>query len=402
MKIGCICLSVGLLAIAGCSRRPAQDKVEAAAAKLAQPLRVKVAPAESRRVDKKLSVTGSLAADEAVTVSNEVAGKLAVMHVDFGQAVRANDVLAELDKQELRLQLDRVRASLAQALARIGLEPGQEETVPETTPAIRQAQAQLEDMRSRYESAARLVKTGDIANERFVEIEKAYRAREAAVDAARHELRTALASIQALRAEVRLAEKRLNDATIRAPFAGSVSERHASPGQYLRENTPIVTLVKTYPLRLRVEVPESAASHIRPGTDLTFTTDAVPDAEFHAVVREINPSLDARSRSLTAEARLTQSDMRLRPGMFVQVRLVTERDATVVVVPKEAIHSIAGLTKIFTVQDGRAKELKITPGPEIDGWVEVRDAAIPPGALVAVSELAALVDGATVQTVPRS
>ena len=59
--------------------------------------------------------------------------------------------------------MERMRASLTQALARVGLRPDQENTMPETTPAIRQAQAQLEDARSRYESAAKLVKSGDIS-----------------------------------------------------------------------------------------------------------------------------------------------------------------------------------------------------------------------------------------------
>ena len=67
-----------------------------------------------------------------------------------------------------------------------------------------------------------------------------------------------LASVQALQAEVKLAQKRLNDATVRAPFDGSVEQKLVSPGAYLKENTPILTLVKTNPLRLRVDLPETA------------------------------------------------------------------------------------------------------------------------------------------------
>ena len=111
----------------------------------------------------------------------------------------------------------------------------------------------------KFENASRLVKTGDISQERFTEIEKVYQARQAALDAARDEARTLIANVQALKAEVKLAQKRLNDATVRAPFDGSVKEKLVSPGEYLKENTPILTLVKTNPLRLRVDLPESAA-----------------------------------------------------------------------------------------------------------------------------------------------
>lgn len=396
MRVHLFVLILISLISGGCWSRSSQKPVEAAAA-APDLLAVRVAAAETRRYARAIAVTGSLAAEETVTVTNEVAGRLERIHVDFGQPVRAGQVIAELDQRELRLQLERMRASLAQALARVGLKPGQEDVVPETTPAIRQAEAMLEDARTRYESAAKLVGTGDIAQDRFVELEKAYRAREAALDAARHELATALATIQALKADVRLAEKKLSDTVIRAPMDGFVAERLAAPGQYLRENSPVVTLVKPRPLRLRVDIPESAAAAVRVGTELTFTTDAIPGQEFRAVVRRINASLDPRSRSLAAEARLASDDSRLRPGMFVQVRLVVERDATAVVVPREAVYTVAGLTKLFVIRDGRAIEKKALLGEKFDGWVEVRDGAVAPGELVALDHLAELVNGAAVK-----
>jgi RND family efflux transporter MFP subunit len=176
-----------------------------------------------------------------------------------------------------------------------------------------------------------------------------------------------------------------------------VSEKLVSPGQYLKENTPIVTLVKVNPMRLRVDIPEAAAASVRVGTTLSFTTDAVPGTQFHAVVREINPALDAQSRSLTAEARLSSPDNRLRPGMFVQVRLVTARGAPIVAVPKQALYTIAGLTKLYVVRDGKLTEHKIPPGMEVDGWVEVPDGLIRPGDQVAISNLAALTPGLPVK-----
>lgn len=380
----------------GCSRQP-KEAAAVAPAKTPDAIQVQTAKAETRRVDRAIAVTGSLHPDETVTVSFEVAGRVARIPVDFGHQVRKGQIIAELDKQEFNLQLERSRAALAQALARLGLDPTQENVTPDTTPAIRQAQAQLEDVRFRFESAAKLYKTGDISQERYNELEKTYRARQAAVDAARDELRTALASIRGLRAEVGLAQKRLTDTTVRAPFDGAVSARLVAPGQYTKDNTPIVTLVKTNPLRLRLEAPESAAGEVRVGTSLTFTTDSIPNKQFHAVVRELNPGLDARSRLLTAEARLVETDARLRPGMFVQVELVVSRNAPVLTVPREALHSVAGLTKVFVIRNDRAVELRVPPGIVRDGWVEIPSDQVKPGEPVAVSNLSMLVDGASVQ-----
>lgn len=392
-------LSIALVGLAGCSRE--QKKAEASSAP-PEPLAVQTVAAQSRLLDNTISVTGSLNPDESVSVGAEVPGRITAINVDFGQSVRKGQVIAELDKQELNLALERAKASLAQALARLGLDPGQESVRPDSTPSTRQAQAQLEDARSKFQNAERLVKTGDISQERFTEIQKQYQARQAVYDAARDDSRVLSAQVQALKAEVSLAQKRLSDATVRAPFDGSVSQKHLSPGQYIKENTPIVTLVKTNPLRLRVEIPEAAAGVVRVGTTLTFTTDAAPGAEFKAVVRELNPSLDPKSRTLTAEARLAQNDQRLRPGMFVQVRLVAQRGMEAVMVPRRALYSVAGLTKVFVVRDGRAVEHKITPGAEMEDWIAVPREAVNPGDQVAVTGVQQLVNGLPVKAQPRS
>jgi RND family efflux transporter MFP subunit len=388
----------GLL-LAGCSRDA--NHAEAAAPKAPEALTIETVAAQPRLIDKTISVTGALHADETVSVSSEVPGRLTAIYVDFGQNVRKGQVLAELDKQELSLALERSKASLAQALARLGLNSDQEAVRPDSTPAIRQAIAQMEDARSKFENASRLVKTGDISQERFTEIQKAYQVRQAALEAARDDARTLIASVQALRTEVKLAQKRLNDASVRAPFDGSVSERLVSPGQYMKENTPILTIVKTNPMRLRAEIPETAAGAVRVGSTLTFTTDAAPGVQFSSVVRELNPSLNAKSRTLTAEARVTKNDARLRPGMFVQVELVLSKGNEAVFVPKEAVYTVAGLTKIFVVRGGKAVERRITPGQEIGNWIEVPRDQVSPGDHVAVTALPQLVQGQPVRATPK-
>lgn len=396
MKKLSVVLLLSLIAVTGCSKKKEADVEAAAKQAPPPPTPVKVAKAEARTIERTSAITGSLLPDESVNVSFEVPGTLTHAYTDFGRNVRKGQVLAELDSREITLQLERSRAALAQALARIGLNPDQVDTNPTSTPGIRQAQAQADDARSKYESAARLIKTGDIARERFTELEKAYNAREAALQAARDDLRTQLAVIQGLRADLRLAEKRLADTKLYAPFDGAVTQRLVSPGQYIKENTPVLTIVKASPLRLRADIPESGVAEVKIGSTLTFTTDAAPGQAFHAVVRELNPTLDAKSRSLTAEARLVDGDARLKPGMFVQVQLVTSRNAQVVAVPKDALFGVAGLTKIFAVRDGVVSEYKVVPEQELNGWVVVPN-VIQPGDTVAVSNLATLVNGMKVQ-----
>ncbi len=381
--------------LASCAKSPKPDA--SAAKKAFDPIAVKVATVEKRTTEKSISVTGTLNPDEAVTVSSEVAGRVTKINADFGQTVRKGDVVAELDQQEYEWQVERSRSALAQALARLGLTPEQSSAPPESTAAMRQARAQLEDAKSKFDSAAKLVKSGDVSQERYVEMEKSYRARQAAFDQMHDDLRTQWASIQALRAELNIAAKHRSDTIIRAPFDGIVASRAVSPGQYMKENTPIMTLVKMYPLRLRLDVPETGSGAVKIGTALTFTTDAIPNTEFRAVVRELNPTLDAKSRTLSAEARLSSGDARLRPGMFVQVKLVTVPRSEVVAVPKSAIYSIAGLTKLFVLQQGKAKEIRFLPGMDLGDFIEVPAGTVNPGDTVATSNLPALTDGAEVK-----
>lgn len=387
-------IAAALIFAGACSKSPAEKKVEAAP-KAAAP-EVRTAKVETRTIDRSISVTGELQADETLSVVFEVAGRVARIHTDFGRLVRKGEVIAELDPTEYRIQVERAQALLAQAMARVGLDPTDTDKTPATTPAIRQAEAQLADARSKFEAASKLVKSGDIAQERYVELEKALAARQAALDAAKDELRTLWASVQSIRADLKLIEKRLADTVVRAPFDAAVTERLVSPGQYIKENTPVLRLVKSDPLRLRADIPEVASSYVRPGSTITFTTDAAPGETFRATVERLNPALDKQSRTMSVEAKIANPKWTLRPGTFVQVQLITERNVPVVTVPKTALYSIAGLTKAFAIRDGKAVEFKVPPAAEGDSWIEVPKGSVAPGELVAVSNLAALIDQAPV------
>ena len=391
----CVALLAVLSTFFSCSsEKKATADTRAAAPEI---LTVKTAPAELRSVERSILITGSLQPDESVSVSSEVAGRVSRIGGDFGQTVRKGQVVAELETTEFQIDIDRKRAAISQTLARLGLDPNNFEKIPVSTPTIRQAVAQLEDAKSKYDSAAKLVQSGDISRERFVELEKALRAREESVAAAKDEMRTQWASVAALKADLKLSEKHKADTQIRAPFDGTISARMVSPGQYLKENTPVMTVVKNFPLRLRLDVPESAASSLKLGATLTFTTDAISGEEFPAVLRELNPTLDPKSRTLTAEARCPKNDPRLRPGMFVQAKLVTSAATKLMAVPKAAVYNVAGLSKVFVIANGRASEKRFVPGQDLGGFIEVPGNQVVAGDLVAITQLPMLTNNTQVR-----
>ncbi len=395
-------VSIAWAMATGCGGSGSESKAAASAPAKPTPITVRVALAETKGVTRSIDITGAIAPDDTLNLVSEVPGRINLIRFDFGQTVRKGDSIIELDRQEFQIQLDRARAAVAQALARIGLNPDQENETPATTPLIRQAKAQLEDAKSKLESAKKLQESGDIARERYQEAEKLVNGRQASFDAAIDDLRTGLANVQALRADKKLYEKRLGDTIIRAPFDGQISQRMVAPGQYIKDNTALITLVKTWPLRLRLDVPEAGAASIRVGETLTFVTEAIPGRTFSATITQLNPSLEQRSRSLSAEARLNQPDPLLKPGMFVQVKLVVSRNSAITVVPAKAVYTVAGLNKVFAVQGAVVREFRFTPGQTGEDWVEVPGDAIRPGDTIVVDKLASLTDGAEVRAEPAS
>ena len=380
--------------LAGCSR--GSDRADAAN-NSAQITEVTVATAEERGVERSAEVVGSLLADEEVQISNDTAGFLAAVHVDLGSRVQRGQVLAELDKRDFELRVLQARAMLAQARARLGLEKDQDSISPEETALVRQAKANLDDARSKYDSARKLVETGDIPQQRYIELEKTLRAREAAHEAAVEEVRAQLAQIQARKAELGLAEKQLQDVTIRAPLTGSVTAKLISAGQFIKEKTPLLVLVKDDVLRLRAQVPESATAAVRSGLEVRFLTDAYPGRTFTARISRVGQALDPQARTLVAEAIVPNPERLLKPGMFARIAVVVEKSSPAVMVPRTALYEFAGLTKIFVVNDDHVKEMRIQPGVSADDWVEIRGDAIRPGMQVATSNLDRLEEGGTVR-----
>ncbi len=363
-------------------------------------LSVGVAQARQMPVDRKAEVVGTLLAYEQVSFTSKMSGTVSEVPFDFGDRVGKGQLLIALDPTESRIAVQRARAALAEALAWLGLPPDGDETKleQERMPAVVQAATALADAKSKWQSADMLRQTRDIAEQRYLEVEKTVEMREAALAAARDQVRVQLATVLSKRAELALAEKKLADTRILAPFDGSVVARHVSIGEYVRDDAPLITLAQIHPLRLRGRVPETGAGAARPGISVEFSTDAFPGRTFPATVTSVSPTLDPASRTLVAEALVDNKEGLLKPGMFAKIQLLVATGVNTVMVPKEALLQFGGLTKLFAVSDeGAVRELAVETGVEADGWVEILHGAVQAGDRLAVSRLEDLASGVQVR-----
>ena len=142
----------------GCQESPAPASAPPSEAQRQPPRPVRVAPAMEAMVDRRVSATGTLAADEQVVLGTKVAGRIGELLVDLGSRVRRDQTVARLDPTDAQLRVDQAVAALQQARARLGLSPGgtDDRVDPEQTSLVRQARAVLDEARLTKERTDRL------------------------------------------------------------------------------------------------------------------------------------------------------------------------------------------------------------------------------------------------------
>lgn len=356
------------LGLAACRPKPASTAPAATtqAARAVQVTQARLVPVE--RIVKSF---GSLSAYEQATLSTEVAGRIETIDVDLGAVVRAGDRIAQIDPRDHQLHWQQATALLAQARVRLGLPlDGEDDSITlEETSVVRQTRALLEEARAHRD------RVRNLAAQRILsasEVEAAEAAHEVAVN--KHEdslqdVRTRQALVAQRRAEAELARKQLEATTLRAPFDGMIQERRANVGEYVSASTPVVTLVRVDPLRLRLEVSERESPKIAPGQQVRLYLPGTDHPHLGAIQR-LSPALDEQSRMLRIEADVP-NDGTLRPGSFVTAEIVINQRDPAVVIPADAIVTFAGVEKVFVIESGKAMERSIVSGQRLGGDIEV-------------------------------
>jgi RND family efflux transporter MFP subunit len=392
------------------------------------PIRITTATVEARPVQRSVDTLGSLLAWDEVIAKSQAVGTVVRLGADLGDALEAGQVLAELDRREADLGLDQLTADLAAArdnLARARAAAEASDAALQRTrdhrrvleADVERARADAEWRRREYERtrelfARELIATRDVdsartqyemaqAQVRMVESVLAQhgdqvRVAEAQREAELRAVKTAEAQIRQREAALDLGRKRLGDTTVPAPISGLVARRHVSLGEFVKDNTPLFTLVATDPLKYTGTVAERFAPDIRAGQEVRLAVDAFADRAFAGQVTRIAPVVDVATRTLALEARVPNGGGLLRPGFFARGVVLTRRDPHVAFVPAEALAYAVGLTKVFVVADGRVRERSVKAGPTQGGWTEIIE-GVQPGEVVATSALGQLYDQAPVR-----
>jgi len=320
----------------------------------------------------------------------------------LGDAVREGDVLVRLSEEEQRYLVAQTEAQLRQALERLGLKH-EEERVRDIreTPEVRRAQAELFDAEQRYKRVRELVDQGVGSQQDLDQAQARFKAMQAAYDATINQTRNLIQQVEQFKASLQLQRKRLRDTTVRAPFAAHVKDRQVTVGQYVRVNTPLFTLVKINPIRLRAEVPERMAPWVQTGQLAEVSVEAFPGRRFEGRVWRIAPTVDQSKRTFVVEALIQNPAGELKPGSYAKARIRTNKVEEIHLVPVRAVNYVLGANKVYAVQGNSVQPREVKLGDRFDQEVEIVE-GVRPGEKVAVTQLARLESGAAVRVVEES
>lgn len=354
------------LATAGCG------KGRASAERGPKPVKARVVTVEHRELRRDVEAVGSLFAFDEVAVSSEIEGKVDRVLADVGDKVAAGQPLVKVMPVEMELSARQQRASYQQARARLGLPEGQADLKDlDEAAEVKRAKAALEDARQKFGRTQSLFEEGLISKGNYEEVEAAFKSAQASYDMARQSIENLRAELQQKRASLELAEKKLADTLIRAPFAGQVKERTVTQGQYLKVQTPVMTIVDVDPLRVRLKVPEKVAGWIAVGQAVSVTVEAYPGKSFVGQVSRMNPAVDTQTRTLEVEALLDNQEGLLKPGFFAKASIASGQVASVLLIPNDAVRYLFGVYKVFLVEGRTLKEAEVKIGERSGDEVEI-------------------------------
>ena len=305
---------------------------------------------------------GTVRAFESIVVTAKAPGTVQAITFEEGARVKAGDEL-------LRLDADERRADIEQAVAE-----------------MRRAAAQRDETRVRLERATALRRTGAGTEAQVADLS----AQLATLD-------SAIASAGARR---KAAEARLDDLTIRAPFAGRLGSRAVSVGAYVSPGTRITTLDDLSRVRLDFSVPENILATLKVGRAVRALSAAFGERMFEGRVTLIDPRIDPVTRTAKLTAEFPNPDEALKPGMFLSVALEVTNKPNAVVVPEEAIVGEGLRHLVFVVKDDRTIDRRVVRiGQRQSTVVEILD-GVKPGETIVVRGVQRVRPGMTVAPRP--
>lgn len=393
MHFSRLLFSVLLVGLISCNKQAPTTT----SAKSDGPLAVRTAVAKGREIQRVVESVGTFYPMEEAIISAEIEGRAEEVNHDLGDLVNAGEILVRINDEEQRYQVAQSEAQLRQSLERLGLKTDKDRLADaREAPDVRRAQAELMASEQRLNRIRSLVDQHIGAKSELDQAVSQQAAMKAAYDSTINQTRNLMQEVERFKAILDLQRKKLRDTTVKAPFRAYVKERQVTVGQYLRANSPLFVLVKTDPIRLRVEIPERMAPWIKLNQQVDINVEAFEGRKFQGKIWRISPTVDQNKRTFVAEVLVANSAGELKPGSYARAHVPTSHTERVTVVPQRSIYYIMGSNKAFVVKDGVVDAREVKMGDRFESDVEILE-GIADGETVAMTQLAKLDTGVKVR-----
>jgi membrane fusion protein, multidrug efflux system len=412
----------------GCGHEATDNAGKGAAAPRIVP--VTVAPLEHRAVERTVEVIGTLRGWEQVTLGSKRSGRVLKVYHDIGDRAQPGEPLIELDPVDARLGVQQAESRYLGELIKLGITKQQAEAFVKKygiseelligqaaddaiakSPAVIHKRLAREKALQHLTRQRALTQRGAGTPQELDDAENDWQSAAANYDDVVQQARTTIANAVASKVALSQAEQTLKDMIIRvpvpkllppsltrtSPLSYGVTRRQVSEGQMIKEGEAVAELVIEDPIRLWSQVPEQYSEDVRVGQRVRLTTRAHPGVAIEGKVARINPSVDSSSRTFQVETLVPNERGLLRPGGFAKASIITDAEAKAAVVPLDSIVRFAGVTKLFIVENGKARSINdIKTGSEGRGWIEVTSKRLPEAASVVTTGQTQLADGTPV------
>jgi RND family efflux transporter MFP subunit len=350
-------------------------------------------------IQRDVDLAGSLVSPDQAKVSSEVAGLVRQVLVEMGQDVAVGQTVAKVDSTELDLALQRARSQLKQTEAQLGIDGVRFKEPPpdEQIAAVRLATANRDDAQAQLRRAQKLRAQNLLPQADLDTAETKVKVSEANYQSAFETVQSLKATLQERRHAVELAEKKLRDTDIRSSIAGQVAEKLVQQGEFIRENTAVVSIVQMNPLKVKTAIQERYAGLVRAGLPVEFAVESAPGQKFRGKVAYVSPSVDQATRTFAVEILVDNSDRRLKPGFFAKGVIFTNRDENVIAVTEDTVSSLAGVSNVYVIENGQARQQMVKLGTRVGDLYEILS-GLKGDEILASSNLTLLATGVRVKT----
>ncbi|MFW9266319.1 efflux RND transporter periplasmic adaptor subunit [Pseudomonas sp. D2-30] len=292
-----------------------------------------------------------------------IGGKVSRRLVEEGQRVKANQPLAELDPEDVRLQLEASRAQVAAAEANLSLVRAERDRYK--TLMERQMVS-----RSQYDNAENLFRSG-------------------------------AARVKQIKAEFDVASNQASYSILRAPQDGVVARRSVEVGQVVSAGQTVFTLATDGEREVLISLPEQSFGRFKIGQPVSVELWSQPDQRFSGRIRELSPAADPRSRTFAARVAFTAGSVPAELGQSARV-FIQNAEKVPLSVPLSALTAENGATYVWVVNpDNTLKKVPVRVGAFGENNVPVLE-GLGANDWVVAAGVHVLLDGQQVRPVDRS